>query len=49
MNEEKLKNALGIAPEKCVRLVLATGYAAADDVLRKKTRKPTAEMAEFRD
>lgn len=48
LNEEKLKNALGISPEKPVRLVLATGYAAADDILREKKRKPTAEIAEFR-
>lgn len=48
MNEEKLKSALQIAPEKTVRLVLATGYAAADDTLREKKRKPTNEIAEFR-
>lgn len=49
MNEERLKENLGIAPEKRVRLVLATGYAAADDELRVKKRKTTEEMAEFRD
>lgn len=49
MNEEKLKDALGIAPEKHVRLVLATGYAASDDPIREKKRKSVAEMAEYRD
>ena len=49
MNADKLKKALGIAPEKPVRLVLATGYAAAGDPIRAKVRKPVEEMAEFRD
>lgn len=48
MNEEKLKNALGIASEKRVRLVLATGYAADDEIIREKNRKPIAEIAEYR-
>lgn len=49
IDEEKLKSTLGIAPEKAVRLVLATGYAAQDDVIREKKRKPVSEIAEFRD
>lgn len=48
MNEEKLKNALGIASEKRVRLVLATGYAADEEIIREKNRKPIAEIAEYR-
>ncbi len=48
MNEEKLKNALGIASEKRVRLVLATGYAADDEIIREKNRKPIAEIVEYR-
>ena len=49
MDEEWLKEALGIPKERRIRLVLATGYAAADDKLREKVRKPLSEMAEFRD
>lgn len=48
MNADKLKAALGIAPEKPVRLVLATGYAAEGDPIRPKSRKPIEEMSEFR-
>ncbi len=49
MNEEKLKSALGVAPEKPVRLVLATGYAAPEDTIREKKRKAVSEIADFRD
>ena len=49
MDEEWLKEALGIPKERRIRLVLATGYAAEDDKLREKVRKPLSEMSEFRD
>ena len=49
MDEEGLKEALGIPKERRIRLVVATGYAAADDKLREKVRKPLSEMSEFRD
>ena len=29
--------------------MVATGYAAEDDKLREKVRKPLSEMSEFRD
>lgn len=38
--EEKLKELLGIAEGKRIRLVVAVGYAAAGDVIRAKKRKP---------
>lgn len=49
LDEEKLKSDLQIEPEKRVRLVIATGYAAEGTPVREKVRKPLAEMAEFRD
>lgn len=48
MDEEKLKAALSIPEERRIRLVVATGYAAEDDKLREKVRKPLSEMSEFR-
>lgn len=49
MDEDRLKAALHIPEERRIRLVVATGYAAADDKLREKVRKPLSEMSEFRD
>lgn len=49
MQEDELKAALSIDPSKRIRLVLATGYAAPDTVIRSKTRKPLEEVVEFRD
>lgn len=47
MDETLLKQALKLPAEKTVRLVIATGYAAAEDTIRRKVRKPMDEMAEF--
>lgn len=49
MDEEQMKEILGIAPEKRIRLVLATGYSAQDDPLREKKRKSVEDIAEFRE
>lgn len=42
LNDKEIREICGI--EGAVRLVIALGYAADDDVLRKKTRKPANEL-----
>lgn len=47
LNEEKLKKSFNIEKSKRIRLVLATGYAKADDELRPKKRKDISQLVEF--
>ena len=42
--EDKMKEILGLAPEKNLRLVVSVGYAAEDDILRNKKRKAFEEV-----
>ncbi|WMJ83024.1 nitroreductase family protein [Oscillospiraceae bacterium LTW-04] len=46
-NERKLKMLLGIPKTRRIRLVVALGYAMADDVLRDKQRKKFDEVISF--
>ena len=46
-NERKLKMLLGIPKTRRIRLVVALGYAMADDVLREKQRKKLDEVISF--
>lgn len=46
-DEDKIKKYIGIPDERTVRLVIATGYASADDKIRAKIRKPVSETVEF--
>lgn len=46
-DEDKIKEYIGIPNELNVRLVIATGYAADDDKIREKKRKPVSETVEF--
>lgn len=46
-DENKIKELLNIPKDLTVRLVIATGYAAEDDKIRTKTRKPLTETVEF--
>lgn len=48
IDEAALQTALGVSPERRIRLVIATGYAEAGAKIREKTRKPLSEIAEFR-
>lgn len=46
-NERKLKMLLGIPKTRRIRLVVALGYAMADDALREKQRKKFDEVVSF--
>ncbi|PWM73360.1 MAG: NAD(P)H nitroreductase [Bacillota bacterium] len=46
-DEKRIKELLGIDEKKRVRLVLAAGYAAEDDVLREKKRKEMDKFVKF--
>lgn len=46
-NERKLKMLLGIPKTRRIRLVVALGYAMADDLLREKQRKKLDEVISF--
>lgn len=46
-DEKRIKELCGIDESKRVRLVIAVGYAAADDVLREKKRKPVTELVKY--
>ena len=45
LNDEKIRAACGV--KNPVRLVIALGYAKADDKLRPKKRKPLEELVTF--
>ncbi len=45
--EKAIKKLLGIPANKRLRLVVAVGYAAPDDPLRPKTRKPIEQIATY--
>ena len=45
LEDEKLREVCGLSHP--VRLVITLGYAAADDALREKKRKPTEELATY--
>ena len=49
IDEAALQKALGVSPERRIRLVIATGYAEAGAAIREKARKPLSEIADFRD
>ena len=46
-NERKLKMLLGIPKTRRIRLVVALGYAAEDEVIREKQRKKHDEVISF--
>lgn len=46
MNEEAIKELLGIGEEATIRLVLSVGYSA-DDAVRQKNRKELTEIMEY--
>ena len=46
-NERKLKMLLGIPKTRRIRLVVALGYAMADDAVREKQRKKFDEVVSF--
>ena len=45
--EDRMKEILGLAPDANLRLVLSIGYAAEDDPIRPKKRKPLEEVCKF--
>ena len=47
LDAKKVCAVLGLDEKTRVRLVIAVGYAAPDDTLRKKQRKPLEEVARF--
>lgn len=47
MTDKKIVAALNLPEQTRVRLVIAVGYAAAEDTLRAKQRKPFEEIARF--
>ena len=46
-DEKRIKELLGIEEQKRIRLVIAAGYAAKDDVLREKKRKEKEKVVRF--